>query len=449
MQDFLLYNTLSRQKEKFTPLNDNKVTLYACGPTVYHYVHIGNLRTFTMVDLLKRVLLGQGYHVDHVMNITDVGHLTQEDLDSGDDKIEKAAAKEGKTPEQIAEFYTDEFLKDLHELAIIPPSVMPKASDHVEQMINMVELLTEKGIAYESEQAIYFDVTQYDKYTELSGQKLEDKKLAAREEITVDPQKKNPADFALWFKAVGKFQHHLQQWNSPWGKGFPGWHIECSAMAEEYLGKTIDIHAGGVDLIGTHHTNERAQSELANDELFVRYWFHVEHLLINETTMSKSAGTGFRLEDLKEKGISAETFRYLLYTAHYRSKLNFSWESLQSAQKTLQTIRQLVAGTPENAEVNKELKQKVWSYLLDDLDTPKALAVLHEAGDGALWREFEFVLGFNFNNDADDEVLALLAKRNSAREAKNWAESDRLRGEIEELGWKVVDDASGSYIHKL
>ncbi len=450
MRDFYLYSTLTRQKQKFEPLLPGKVMLYACGPTVYHDVHIGNLRTFTSVDVLRRVLTGMGYQVDHVMNITDVGHLTQEDLDSGDDRLEKSAKAQNKTPQEIAQYYTEKFQQDMERLNLLPPTHMPKASEHVAQMIIMIRELQEKGHAYETDTAVYFSVETFPHYTQLSGQKLEDKIQAARQEVQTDPQKQHPADFALWFKAVGNHAQHLQTWDSPWGKGFPGWHIECSAMVKEYFGDSIDIHAGGVDLIGTHHTNEIAQSESLTGKPFVHYWIHVEHLLINAAKMARSEGTGIGLAQVKEKGIDPEAFRYFLLTAHYRSKLNFTWEGLQEAQTTLDSIRELVANPFRNDEEDHERSESIWQALLDDMDTPKVLMELHQAQNGALWQKFGPLLGLDFTGltDVDEKVEALMHERQQAREAKDWSASDQLRTEIEQQGYTVIDTPQGSYLWK-
>ena len=310
-----LYNTLTRKTEEFTPQNFPFVKFYACGLTVYDYAHIGNMRTYTNNDILKRTLNYLGYKVCHVMNITDVGHLTGDD-DTGEDKLEKGAQKSGQTVWEVAQFYTDFFTQTLKELNIVMPDYMPKATDHVKEMIELNKTLEKKGYTYETSQALYFDVTKFKNYGQLSGQKLEEKLKGARQEVYLDPEKKNSADFALWFKRTGRFKNHSMHWESPWGDGFPGWHIECSAMSMKYLGETIDIHSGGVDHIAVHHENEIAQSEAVTGKLFVKYWFHNAFLLVNDEKMSKSKGNFYTIDDIKKRGIEPMAIRYLFLQTH-------------------------------------------------------------------------------------------------------------------------------------
>jgi cysteinyl-tRNA synthetase len=293
-----LYNTKSRQIEEFEPLKKGFVTMYACGPTVYDYTHIGHMKKYIGDDVLRRTLSYFGYEVKHVMNITDVGHLTN-DSDEGDDKFEKKAESEGKNVWQIAELYTEYFHKSMEAVNVLPPNIEPKATDHIKEMIELNQDLIAKGFAYETNQALYFDISKYSEYGSLSGQKLSDKIIGAREEVSSDPEKRNPADFALWFKRAGKFANHTMYWPSPWGDGFPGWHIECSAMSMHYLGETIDIHTGGIDHIPVHHENEIAQSECATGHDFVRYWVHHAFLNVNGEKMSKSKHNYYTLSDIE------------------------------------------------------------------------------------------------------------------------------------------------------
>src|SRR3989344_9190916 len=331
-----LFNSLSRKIEEFQPIKPNQVGFYICGPTVYNDAHIGNLRTMLMADILRRALEYNGFQVNEVMNITDVGHLTS-DNDTGEDKMEKNAKNEADVL-AIAKKYTDNFLNDLGALNIELPSKMPKASEHVPEQIEMIKTLIAKGFAYESDEAVYFDVAKFPQYNKLVGQNLDDMKLGARQEVVKDPKKKNPVDFVLWFKAVGRYQNHILKWPSPWREGFPGWHIECSAMSRKYLGDNFDIHAAGIDLKFPHNTNETAQSESANGKPFANYWIHGEHLLINEGRMGKSEGNFITMQTLVEKKFNPLAFRYLVLTTHYRSKLNFTWESLAAAQNALNNL---------------------------------------------------------------------------------------------------------------
>src|SRR3989339_868759 len=336
-----LYNTLSRKIEEFVPLNTPNVTFYACGPTVYDFTHIGHMRTYTNNDVLKRVLTYLGYKVSHVMNVTDVGHLTGDD-DSGEDKMEKGAKKYGKTVWDVAKFYTEFFFKTTDALNILRPNIICKATEHVPDMIQLISKLNQNGFVYETKEAVYFNVMKFKNYGKLSGQKLDDKIQASREEVIVDPGKKHPADFALWLKRVGRFKDHTMYWPSPWGDGFPGWHLECSAMAMKYLGETIDIHTGGVDHISVHHTNEIAQSEAATGKQFVHYWLHVAFLTSYGKKMAKSEGNFVTLQDIVQKGYDPLVFRYLILTSHYRSSLNFTWRGLQGTQKALMSLREKV-----------------------------------------------------------------------------------------------------------
>ena len=324
-KELVVYNTLSREKEKLVPIEDNLVKIYSCGPTVYNYAHIGNLRTYVFMDILRRVLKYAGFELKHVMNITDVGHLVS-DEDEGEDKMLKGAREQQKTPWEIAEYYTGAFLRDIAELNIEEPEIIPKATDHVGIMINFVKGLVDKGYGYETSDGIYFDIGKFGGYGKLSRLDLEEQIAGAR--VDVNPEKHHPADFALWKKAP---KEHIMQWESPWGMGYPGWHIECSAMSMEYLGETFDIHSGGVDHIPVHHENEIAQSEALLGKPAVNYWMHGEFMMVDNGKMSKSLGNTYLLEDIKKKGMLPLTFRYFCLNAHYRNKLNFTWEAMKAA----------------------------------------------------------------------------------------------------------------------
>ena len=331
--DLYFYNTLTKQKEKFEPLDSKKVRIYSCGPTVYKDATIGNMRTNIFQDVLRRVLRYNGYKIKHVMNITDVGHLVS-DGDEGEDKMLKSAREEHKTPLEIAEHYTKLFFDDLKALNVETPEVVCKATDHINEMLEYVRELIKKGYAYETSTAVYFDISKLDKYPVLSNLNLEEQKAGAR--VEVDKEKKNPYDFALWIKAP---ENHLMKWDSEFGPSYPGWHIECSAMGRKYLGKQFDIHTGGIDLIPTHHENEIAQSKGVTGKIPARYWMHGEYLLINGGKMSKSLGNVYLVKDIKEKGYEPLAYRLFSYSCNYRNKLNFTWEGIESAQKSLERLR--------------------------------------------------------------------------------------------------------------
>lgn len=467
-----LYNTLSRSEESFTPLSDKKVTLYSCGPTVYDETHIGHMRKFTMDDILKRALRYSGYEVNHVMNITDVGHLTGDD-DSGEDKLEKGAKKQGKTVWDVAQHYTDRFFLTMDALGIERPTTVCKATDHIAQMIELIKQLQEKGLTYETAEAIYFDVTRFPTYGKLSGQKLEDKMQAVRDEVHVDSQKKHPADFALWFKRIGRFADHTMHWPSPWGDGFPGWHIECSAMSMQYLGETIDIHTGGIDHIPVHHENEIAQSEGATGKEFVRFWVHHAFLKVNGEKMSKSKGNFFTLDDLKEKKIDPLAIRYLFLQTHYRQEMNFTWESAKAAQNTLNKLWDRavmfvdhqdfdLSTTREPSKAIIEAVEQIKNAISEDLNIPKVLAIVHSSIDKAvddhdilyLFRVIDPILGLNLRKKGielgkfhkliiPDDVETLAQEREEARKKRDFQKSDELRKKINEKGYEIEDTNEG------
>lgn len=461
-----LFNSLTRKKEDFQPLEPGKVGIYTCGPTVYNYAHIGNLRTYVFADILRRTFEHEGYEVNQVMNVTDVGHLTSDD-DIGEDKMEAGARREGKSIWDIARFYEDAFFKDTDRLNIQRPTVVARATEHIQTMIQLVERLQEKGFTYETDQAVYFDVTKFPAYTELAGQSLEEKIIAARSEVQEDPQKKNPADFALWFKAVGRFENHLMQWDSPWGTGFPGWHIECSAMSMRYLGETFDIHTGGIDHIPVHHTNEIAQSEAATGRQFVRYWLHSEFLIVGSgEKMAKSAGEFLTLQSLIDRKYDPLAFRYLCLQVHYKSKLNFTWESLDAAQAGYGRLKAFAdlasrAGGTEGSWV-KEYRNRFSEAINDDLNMPRAMAVMWEMIKEANTQQdfgvldalysFDQVFGLKLSESAasaqetelEPQFAALIAEREKARAEKNWARADEIRKELAAAGIIIEDRPEGT-----
>lgn len=475
-----IYNTLTKKKEVFRPLKKGRVGLYTCGPTVYNYAHIGNLRTYLFEDILERALQRAGYAVTRVMNVTDVGHLTS-DADLGEDKLEKGAEREKKSPWDIAKFYTKAFLRDLKALNIKKPAEIAPATKFVPEQIALIEKLFARGYAYETAQAVYFDTSKFEKYDALARANRTNKsnkidgtnKLEGRHgraEVVEDPEKRHPQDFALWFKRVGRFKHHIMHWSSPWGMGFPGWHIECSAISSSLLGQPFDIHTGGVDHIAVHHTNEIAQSEGAYGRPLARYWIHGEFLNMNAVKMAKSAGTFITLADVKQKGFDPLAFRYFVHGAHYRTQLNFSWDALRGAAEALERLRRIVAmlkggtykstGSRKPHRTYKSYTKRFDDALADDLNTPRALATLWDTVNDALLAPSEkLALLFSY-----DEVLALglksvkkpsaipaivkklAAERELYRRNKQFALSDTLRTRIGALGYTVDDTPEGPFL---
>lgn len=445
-----LYNTLTKKKQIFKPLKDREVGFYSCGPTVYNYAHIGNLRTYIFNDILKRTLEYNGFTVRHVMNLTDVGHLTS-DADTGEDKLEKAARKESKTAWEIAEFYTEAFKKDLKALNIQEPNIWAKATDHIKEQIEIIQELEEKGFVYRLEDGLYFDTSKTKDYGKLMGSKKRNLKAGARVEIVEG--KRNITDFALW-KFSPEGTKRQMEWNSPWGIGFPGWHTECLAMSKKYLDIPFDIHTGGIDLIPTHHTNEIAQAKAAFNEDLANYWLHGEHLLLKEGKMAKSEGNLILIDNLKEKGLNPLSFRYLCLTAHYRSKLTFSWKSIEASQKALNKLYIYFNEAPEKSKDLKSEKNFL-SYLNNDLNTPKALAFVwnliksKKASKGLLLK-FDKVLGLGLDRirktEIPEEINKLVQKREECRKEKNFEEADRLRKEIEAKGFSVEDTLEGPLV---
>lgn len=457
-----LYNTKSRSIETFTPLNPPAVTMYACGPTVYDYTHIGHMRKYIGDDILKRTLTLLGYDVNHVMNITDVGHLTGDEDETGEDKIEKGAKREGKTVWDIAKMYTDYFHKTMQAVHVLPPTHEVKATDHIPQMVALVEKLLAGGFAYETAHAIYFDTSKDPDYGKLSGQKLNEKEVAARDDVVIDPEKKNPADFSLWFKRVGKFADHAMHWPNPAGiagDGFPGWHIECSAMSMQYLGETIDIHTGGIDLIPVHHENEIAQSECATGHEFVRFWIHHDFLQVDGVKMSKSLNNFYKLDDILERHIDPLAVRIMVMQSTYRKPVNFTWDSLLSAEQQLKKLQKFASHRTEGGAINSGYLEKFITSLSDDLNTAKALAVVWELiADTTISKQdawatlmkFDEVLGLDLASvplfKITDEAQKLVAARNDARANKDYARSDELRTQLIALGYDVLDTDSGTIL---
>ena len=464
--DIYFTNTLTKKKEKFIPINQNEITIYSCGPTVYKDATIGNMRTNIFQDVLRRMLEYNGYKVKQVMNITDVGHLVS-DGDEGEDKMIKSAKEEHKTPEEIAEHYTKLFFEDLKALNIQLPEVICKATEYIPDMIEYVKKLIENGYAYETSTAIYFNVAKLDKYGILSGINLEDQKAGARVEI--DSEKINPYDFALWIKAP---KNHIMKWNSPWGEGYPGWHIECSTMSKKHLGEQFDIHTGGIDLIPTHHENEIAQSKGFDGKIPANYWLHGEYLLINGGKMSKSLGNVYLLRDIINKGYDPLVYRLFCYTCNYRNKLNFTWEGIESTSKSLERLRNAyqthLKGTEElNDEDIKKLKELEHDFnkaINDDMNMPLAMSYVWELARyekksskiAELLQKFDKVLAIKIDkedkeekNKIPKEITDLVEQRKKAREEKNWQESDRIRDLIKEKGYEIKDTKEGVEINKI
>ena len=454
------YNTMTHKKEEFIPIDDKEVRIYSCGPTVYKDATIGNMRTNIFQDNLRRTLEYNGYKVKQAMNITDVGHLVS-DGDEGEDKMIKSAKQEGKTPLEIANHYTKLFFKDLERLNIELPEIICKATDNIQDMIKAVEKLVEKGYAYETSTAIYFDVSKLDKYPVLSNLDVDKQKAGAR--VEVDTEKRNPHDFAVWIKAP---ENHLMKWDSPWGPSYPGWHIECSVMSQKFLGEVFDIHTGGIDLIPTHHENEIAQSKGMCGKVPAHYWMHGEFLLINGGKMSKSLGNVYLLQDIVDRGYDPLVYKLFCYSIQYRKKLNFTWEGMDSAKISLDRLRdayqkQLI-GTDEidNSEIEK-YRNSFKEAINDDLNMPVAMSVVWEVAKSSkkskkladLLKEFDKVLGIDIDyvqkEEIPEDIKELLLKRQEARANKNWEESDKLRDLIKEKGYIVKDSKDGQTIEKI
>jgi len=469
MSDITVFNTEGKSKEVFTPLKPGEVTMYSCGPTVYGYIHLGNFRSFIFADTLKRMFLFNGLEVRHIINITDVGHMTS-DADEGEDKMLKGARREKKTVWEVAQFYTESFLKDFTALRNIPPIKFTKATEHIQEMIDMIRLLEKNGCTYVADGNVYMDTSKVPDYGRLFNLNTEEE---VRSRVEQDAAKKNKRDFVLWF-TKSKFQDQEMKWESPWGVGYPGWHIECSAMATKYLGERIDVHTGGMDLIPIHHTNEIAQAECAlhhnNDTHWVQYWMHNEFLLEDDKKASRSDGTLLTMQKLVDEGYAPEDFRYFLLLTHYRKSCNFSFEALKQAKQALDKIKNkvkdLVSDPQEGiTETQHALIQKhvdaFTASINDDLNTPKAVAVLWDVlGDQSLspsaqyslLLKFDSVFGLGLNEiQADtvpDEIKTLIDERERAREDKQWDVSDKIRDDIQEKGYSIKDTPQGPVVRK-
>jgi cysteinyl-tRNA synthetase len=461
--DVQFYNTRSRAKERFEPRLSGQATLYACGPTVYRYVHIGNLRTFLMADLVRRLLDYAGYRVTQVMNITDVGHMAEDDsltITPGEDKVLAAAAAEKKTPQEIAAYYTADFLEAVRQMNILPAHHYPHATDHIPQMLEVIGQLVAKGLAYEKNGAVFYDVSRFPGYGQLSGHALADLQ-AGISRVAIDETKDDPNDFLLW-RTAG--ERRAVKWDSPWGPGFPGWHIECSAMAMHYLGPQLDLHTGGEDLVFPHHEGEIAQSEGMTGQPFVRYWLHGAHLLAEGRKMARSAGNILRLPDLRAQGIEPLAFRLLCLGLYYRSHMNVTWESLKAAQTNLDKLRRYVAGwapAPRATTLSPlaaDYAQRFTSAAAEDLGFPQALPILWEMAKSdlapgeklALLLDWDRLLGLNLTPAISPtapapspDAQALLDQRAAARAAQDWAAADRLRDQLAEHGLIVKDTKAG------
>ncbi len=446
-----LTNTLGREKQEFTPIHTGKVGMYVCGPTVYQTASIGNMRAFILADLLRRVLEFTGYEVKHVMNITDVGHLT-DDGDEGEDKMLVAMKREGKDAWDIAKFYTTQFIQDSEKVNLLPPTHMPRATEHIEEQIEMIKEIEANGYAYKISDGIYFDTAKLENYGELSGQSLDEKEAGAR--VVKNTEKRNPTDFALW-KFSKDAEQRQMEWESPWGKGFPGWHIECSAMSSKYLDDPFDIHMGGEDHIHVHHPNEMAQMQAAHGNKEANYWIHNAFLMVDGGKMGKSLGNAYTMDDVIAKGFEPLAFRYFLLTAHYRTPQNFTWEALEAAQNALNNLRDTVRSW--DAPVETVDVDRFQNILNNDLDFPGALAELWNVVNGdqdssmkaATVLKMDQVLGLDLAEyvsrplSIPKAVSALLEKRAQARAEQNYEVSDELRGQIQAAGFEVKDSADG------
>ena len=466
-----LWNSLTKKVEEVEPIHAGEIGMYACGPTVYGFTHIGHGRKYVTDDVLRRTLeVIEELKVKHVQNVTDVGHLTS-DSDEGEDKMEKGAAAAGKTVWEVAAEYTEYFNNVMKELNILPPTVVCKATEHIEDQIALIEKIMANGFAYDTEEAVYFDVTKFEDYGKMFNQSFDDKTVGAREEVETENSKKHPQDFVLWFKRVGKYKDHVMHWPSPWGDGFPGWHIECSAMSMKYLGEQFDIHTGGEDHLSIHHPNEIAQSEAGTGKKpFVKYWIHTTFLMVDGKKMSKSLGNLYKLTDLAEKGFSPLALRYYFLTTHYRKQMNFTWEGLSGAKTALSKLNKMVVDlrdVPVTADgwsdEGKEFYDKFVAAMEDDLNTAQAISIVWELMKSGVSDEakknlinvMDSVLGLNLGTEEDknigipEEIKELLTKREEVRKAKNWAESDAIRNQITEMGYRVEDYADGVKVEKI
>lgn len=462
MRKLKIYNTLTRSKEEVEPIEGDVVRIYSCGLTVYDFAHIGNLRKYIFDDILKRALKFLGYKVKHVMNVTDVGHLTS-NQDEGEDKIEKGAKRERKSAYEIARFYEKAFIKDLKSLNIELPDAMPRATEYIKEQIELVKKLEDKGFTYRTSDGIYFDTSKLADYGKLVG--LDKQSLMEGVRVSRNKEKKNLSDFALWKLSSSQEGKREMEWPSPWGVGFPGWHLECSVMSTKFLGQPFEIHTGGVDHIGVHHTNEIAQSEAAEGKPLAKYFVHSEHLLQEGRKMAKSEGHFLRLQDLSDRGFSPLDFRFMCLQAHYRSKLDFSWQSLEASKSARRKINEFYWKLSEEEKVEeaeKDLLLEFEKYIADDLDTPKAIAFIFDVISGVQKGKVKQGAAKLFLEKADrifqilekkeqipEDITKLVLERQKARDKKNFDRADQIRKAIENKGYKLEDVGSGTEVKKL
>jgi cysteinyl-tRNA synthetase len=459
-----LYNTLTKQIDELELVNAPEAKVYTCGPTVYDYAHVGHWFTYIRMDILVRTLRANGFTPNWIMNITDVGHLVS-DADEGEDKLEKGAKREGKTAWEVAEFYANDFTDSMQKLNILRPTHIVKATDHINEQIELIKILEEKGYTYVIDDGVYYDTSKFEGYAAFARLDLDEQQAGAR--VSFNEQKKNPSDFALW-KFSPKDHQRDMEWDSPWGKGFPGWHIECSAMSMKYLGPTLDIHTGGIDHVPVHHTNEIAQSEAATGKRYANYWMHSNHVMVEGEKISKSLGNGIRLQEVIDRGISPEAFRLHVLESHYRNQSRFSWESLEAAQNRLHDYKALAAlrwqardtindwATFGLQDVVDELKE----ILSDDLNTPQALAFLSNVStqlqtvliEKDMAKHFEIMLqgiddllGLKLSevSDISEEQKRMISERETARQNKDWVKSDELRDKLIEQNVGLRDTTQG------
>ncbi len=461
-----LYNTLTRKVEEFKPQHPPVVTLYTCGPTVYDYPHIGNWFTFIRYDILVRALIAAGYEPNWVMNITDVGHLVS-DADEGEDKLEKGARREGKSAWDIAKHYSDYFVEGMQRLNMLTPQQLPKATDHIQEQIDLVTQLEKKGFTYVINDGVYYDTAKFPTYADFAHLDLAHLKEGTR--VVTNPEKRNPTDFALW-KFSPKDNQRDMEWDSPWGKGFPGWHLECSAMSIKYLGETLDIHAGGIDHIPVHHTNEIAQSEAATGQKFANYWVHMNHIMVNDEKIAKSSGNGITLEDVEAKGFTLEAFRLLVLQSHYRTQAEFSWDNLSAAQnrlKSWQALADLRWQAVDNTDTHRDAKTSmayIQEKLSDDLNTSEAIVAIDRQASLVLpvtvaerdtfitfLESIDNSLGLQLSarQDITNEQKTMINERDEARRSQDFTKSDTLRTQLEEQGIGLSDTDRGAIWFRL
>ena len=461
--DIYFYNTLTKNKEKFEPIEEKEVKIYTCGPTVYYNAHIGNLRAYLFMDSLRRVLEYNGYKLKHVMNITDVGHLTS-DADEGEDKMMVAAKRENKDPWEIANYYMNQFLKDIDSLNIERPEIIARATEHIDIMEKYVKKIIENGFTYQTEDTVYFDTSKLPNYGILSGKKIEEQQAGARVEF--DKNKKNISDFALWIKAP---KEHIMQWDSFFGRSYPGWHLECSAMGYKYLGEQFDIHTGGIDHIPVHHENEIAQSQGFSGKIPAKFWMHVNFLKVDGGKMSKSLNNLYTLDDLRKRGYEPDVYRMFNFSSTYRNAINFTWDALEASKKALIKLREgyqkhLNGNEEVDEEIINDFEEKFHEAINDDLNMPQALSVVWDTIKypkkskkiATLLKKFDTVLALNIEKtietikiDIPQEIEKMVEQRMIARRNKNWEESDRLRDEILKKGYNIKDTKEGYEIIKI